>query len=199
MIKKTVLICATVLAMGGMRARMAATQTDGFGFVPVGGRTLLLRVVASTPARADLLGLVSAKKNAAEWKTVLKGQTQAMRALGGMTESQLATLASYLSLVAPIKEGNIPRGLDPSAWSKVLPPDGRDLVLNKCQLCHIITVVITQEKDARGWRGLLQTPNHTGIIAAEAQREMLGQYLAINMPIPLEQIPEALRAGGASY
>lgn len=199
MLKKPVLICATVLVMGGMHARMAATQTDGFGFVPVGGKTLLLRVIASRPARADLLGLMSAKKSAADWKTFLKGKAQAIPVLGGLTESQLATLASYLSLVAPIREGSLPKDLDPSAWSKALPPDGRDLVLNKCQLCHIITVAITQDKDARGWRGLLQTPNHSGVIPAEAQQEMLGQYLAINMPIPVEKIPKPLRAGGASY
>jgi len=199
MIRKAALVCATVLAMGGMYAHMAATQPEGFGFVPAGGKTLLLGVIASTPARADVLALVSAKKNAADWKTFLKDKARAIPVLGRMTESQLTTLASYLSLAAPIKESMIPKGLDHPAWSQVLPPDGRDLVLNKCQVCHIITVAVTQEKDVRGWRGLLQTPNHKGVIAAEAEQEMLGQYLAINMPIPVEQIPEALRAGGASY
>lgn len=199
MTKKAALTLAITLTIGGVLAGSAATQPDPFAFIPAGGKTLLLRVVASAPARADLVGLVSAKKTPAEWSTFLTGRAQAMPVLGKMTESQRATLASYLSLVAPMKDSDLPKAADAAAWSKRLPPDGRDLVLNKCQNCHIVTVVVTQEKDARGWRGLLQTPNHTGILTTDAQQEMLGQYLAINAPIPIEQIPPPLRAGGASY
>jgi hypothetical protein len=193
------LVGALTLAIAGALASPAAAQTDPFAFIPAGGKTLLLRVIATAPPRAEVILLLSSKRSPADWKIYLKSRAQAMPAVRAMNDSQLTTLASYLSLVAPMKEGDLPKGTDAAAWIRVLPPDGRDLVLTKCQNCHIITVVVTQEKDPRGWRGLLQTPNHAKLLGGAAQEEMLGQYLAVIAPIPIEQIPPPLRAGGASY
>jgi hypothetical protein len=45
----------------------------------------------------------------------------------------------------------------------------------------------------------MHKPSHIGIKLTEAQREQLASYLVLNAGIPIDQVPEELRAGGASY
>jgi hypothetical protein len=77
--------------------------------------------------------------------------------------------------------------------------DGRDYALEKCQGCHIITVVVTQKRPKEHWLGTMHKPSHIRIRLTEAQREQLASYLVLNAGIPIDQVPEPLRAGGASY
>ena len=65
--------------------------------------------------------------------------------------------------------------------------------------CRVITVVVTQSRTKEHWLGTWHKPSHMGIKLTEAQREQLASYLVLNAGIPIDQVPEELRAGGASY
>ncbi len=77
--------------------------------------------------------------------------------------------------------------------------DGRDIVLDYCQGCHIITVVITQDRAKAQWLGSMNKPSHINIKLTPLQREAMASYLVLNAAIPIDQVPEELRAGGATY
>jgi hypothetical protein len=42
-------------------------------------------------------------------------------------------------------------------------------------------------------------PSHIMIRLAREQREALANYLVLNAAIPIDDVPQELRAGGASY
>jgi len=179
--------------------KFAAAQGDVFEFIPSGGKSLLLQVLQNDIPHKEILPIVSAKKTQEEWRKYLRRKSETIAALADITETQLDTLATYLSFNMPLPKDVLAKDINSIEWSKVLPPDGRQLALNNCQFCHIITVVVTQGKEATGWIGLLGTPSHVVVEISEQEKETLSHYLAINMPVPEEDIPEELRAGGASY
>jgi mono/diheme cytochrome c family protein len=111
----------------------------------------------------------------------------------------LLTLADYLSFNMPLPADKIPADIAKASWDKLLPRDGRDLVLTYCQSCHIITVPITQDRTKEAWLGTMNKPSHVEIETTQAEREALASYLVINAGIPIDLVPEELRAGGASY
>lgn len=45
----------------------------------------------------------------------------------------------------------------------------------------------------------MHKPSHKEVKLTEAQREALAAYLVVNAAIPVDQVPEDLRVGGASY
>ena len=49
------------------------------------------------------------------------------------------------------------------------------------------------------WLGTMNKPSHTRIKLSREQREALASYLVLNGGIPIDQVPEELRAGGATY
>ena len=73
------------------------------------------------------------------------------------------------------------------------------MALDNCQGCHIITVVVTQQRTQTAWMGTLSTPSHAVVKMTPAEREELASYLELNAGIPIEQVPEELRASGATY
>jgi hypothetical protein len=77
--------------------------------------------------------------------------------------------------------------------------DGKDMALDYCQGCHIITVVVTQDRAREHWLGTLNKPSHIEIKLTPAQRDALVSYLVLNAAISIEDVPEDLRAGGATY
>jgi len=111
----------------------------------------------------------------------------------------LLTLADYLSFNMPLPPAKIPANPAQANWEKLLPPDGRDFSLDYCQSCHIITVVITQKRSKDAWLGSMNKPSHIQIKLTGAQREALASYLVLNAAIPIDLVPEELRAGGATY
>jgi hypothetical protein len=177
----------------------AAPAQDVFAFVPPGGKTILAGVLRANPPVEEVRALLLARRTQREWLAHLAARRGAVPALQGLKERESRTLAAYLAVNTPLPPERLARDVLRTDWAKALPPDGRDLVLGKCQFCHIITVSVTQGKDAAGWRGLLGTPNHAGIAMSEAEKATLAAYLEIITPIPIEDVPEELRAGGASY
>jgi len=192
--------CIASLALAAVFAGSLNAQTeDVFAFIPQGGKTLLAEIMRSDPPAAEARALLTGKRDREDWLAYLRERSAAIPGLKGLGEYELATLADYLAASMPLPEANMPA--DPAAadWGRLLPPDGRDLVMENCQFCHIITVVITQDKTRDAWLGLMNKPSHVEIEITAGQREALANYLVVNGAIPIDLVPEDLRAGGATY
>jgi hypothetical protein len=178
---------------------LVAQAADVFDFIPLGGRTLLAKTLASRPPADEVKALLSAKLTRDEWQSYLKSHNKAITGLQTLGDKELLTLADYLSFNMPLAAAKIPANPAQANWEKLLPLDGRDFTLEYCQSCHIITVVITQKRAKNAWLGSMNKPSHIQIKLTEAQREALASYLVINAAIPIDDVPEELRAGGATY
>lgn len=178
----------TALILAGCTALAAQAQDDLFAFIPQGGRTLLGDLFASGKASPD--EVLSSRRSAVEWQAYLQGLES------GLDEAQLQTLAAYLAATMPAAESG---GQTLDTNGTALPRDGRDLVLEYCQSCHIITVVVTQDRSREAWLGMMNRASHVEIGTSQQEREALADYLVLNGGIPIEDVPEELRAGGATY
>lgn len=197
-IRKALALAACVVFAGSVFAA-AKQAADVFEFIPQGGRTILAKVLAGKPANDPARVLLSAKRSAPEWRAYLKGEGAAIPGVKALDDRERATLADYLAHNMPLAAGKAPANPAQANWEKALPLDGRDLTLEHCQSCHIITVVITQDRTKAAWLGTMNKPSHVGIKTTPAQREALADYLIVNAAIPIDQVPEELRAGGATY
>ncbi len=189
-------VIAAILALAGLSR---AQTEDVFAFIPPGGKTLLMQLAESEPPAEEMRALLSGTRSGDEWLAYLRGRTPALPALGDLGEHELVTLAEYLASNMPLPAKSVPADPARANWNKILPPDGRDLALQNCQFCHIITVVVTQDKTEDAWLGTLNKPSHVEIELTAAQRRALARYLVLNGAIPIDLVPEDLRAGGASY
>ena len=164
-----------------------AQQDDVFGFIPDGGRTLLENLRdAGLPAGLEE-ALATQTGDAAQWRSTLDEGAATSPAIEALDDWQRDTLAQYLAARAPLSvQGDLPR-------------DGRDMLLALCQSCHIITVVVTQDRTREAWLGTMNSPSHIEIETTPGERQLMADYLVINAGIPIDQVPPELRAGGASY
>jgi mono/diheme cytochrome c family protein len=189
--------CTAALLCAGVAS--FAAEEDVFAFIPPGGRTLFARVLGTHPAAAEVNAMLAAKHTREEWLAYLRGHTAQYPAAAKMSEKELTTLADYLSFNLPLAAGKVTPSAPQAAIEKALPIDGRDMALEKCQGCHIITVVITQNRTREAWLGTMNKPSHVMIKLGKEQREALANYLVLNAAIPIDDVPQELRAGGASY
>jgi hypothetical protein len=164
-------------------------QEDLFAFMPPGGRTLLGELIASGKSKYD--DVTTERRSIAEWRAYVDGLGNAE--FDGTTRE---TLADYLEKSMPAAEKG---GKTVDTGGHLLPRDGRDLTLEYCQSCHIITVVVTQDRSREAWLGTMNKPSHVEIDTTTAEREAIADYLVLNGGISIEDIPEELRAGGATY
>lgn len=193
-------LCGALIASSAFVVDPLLAETkDVFAFIPAGGRTLLEQVVTSHPPADELQAILTGKHTRQEWLADLKSKTKSVSALQKFSDQELTTLADYLSFNMPLASGQSAADLAKADLTRALPPDGRDFALEKCQGCHIITVVITQVRPVPAWLGTMNKPSHTRIKLSKEQREALASYLVLNGGIPIEQVPEELRAGGATY
>lgn len=196
---RTMSFVALSLAAGALAAiiiafptyQIAAQTAEQLTFIPSGGRTLLGEIAASKPSDDELKGLLTGKRSRAQWSSYLSAHSKAVPAIQQLSDKERLTLADYLSFHMPLPAD--------TSVSRGLPKDGRDLALEYCQGCHIITVVVTQVRSKTFWLGTLSTPSHAVIKMTPNEREELASYLEQNAGIPIEQIPEELRASGATY
>ncbi len=179
-------ILATVVLGAGM-ATVALAQEDVFDFIPEGGRTLLQNARADGLSAVLEAAIASESGDADAWGGRLEAAKADVPAIEALDSWQTDTLAHYLAANAPL------------AADAELPRDGRDMALALCQSCHIITVVVTQDRTQEAWLRTMNSPSHVEIATTPAEREALADYLVINAGIPIDQIPPELRAGGASY
>lgn len=192
----TRVLVALVAGLGALFAAQAAE--DIFDFIPQGGRTLLAGVLAGRKAD-DIRAVVSLKHTRDEWVAELKRRGPQFPAVQRLSEKEMLTLADYMSFNLPLAPAKVPATATRAAWDKALPPDGRDMTLEYCQGCHIVTVVVTQDRTKQAWLGSMNKPSHVQIKLNAQQREALANYLVLNAAIPIDQVPEDLRAGGATY
>lgn len=178
---------------------LAAWAADVFDFIPAGGRTLLAKVLRDRAPADEAKALLGAKRTRDEWAKYLRERGKALPGVQRLDEKQLTTLADYLSFNMPLPAAKIPADPARASWEKLLPMDGRDMALEYCQGCHIITVVVTQDRSREHWLGSLNKPSHIEIKLTREQREALVSYLVLNAAISIEDVPEELRAGGATY
>jgi hypothetical protein len=178
---------------------VSAQAADVFDFIPSGGRTLLAKTLASRPPAEEVKALLSAKHTREEWSSYLQDHSKAFTGLKRLSDKELLTLADYLSFNMPLPTAKIPANPSQANWEKLLPLDGRDITLEYCQSCHIITVVITQKRSKNAWLGSMNKPSHIQIKLTPEQRDALASYLVLNAAIPIDEVPEELRAGGATY
>ena len=188
-------LALAALLLGALAARAA----DVFDFIPLGGRTLLAKTFASRPPADEVQGLLSARHTREEWLSYLRDHSKTIAGLQRLNDKELLTLADYLSFNLPLPAAKIPANPARANWEKLLPLDGRDFALEHCQSCHIITVVITQKRSKDAWLGSMNKPSHIQIKLTREQREALASYLVLNAAIPIDEVPEELRAGGATY
>ncbi|SHL57663.1 hypothetical protein SAMN05444414_12060 [Roseovarius marisflavi] len=162
-------------------------EDDIFAFIPAGGRTLLETVREAGLPQNLAARIAETGGDHTVWREALDAEKAGTPALGVLDDWQTNTLANYLAANTPLDPGG------------VLPRDGRDMALQLCQSCHIITVVITQDRTREAWLGTMNSPSHVEIETTEAERGLLADYLVINAGIPIDLVPPELRAGGASY
>lgn len=172
---------------------------DVFDFIPPGGRSLLATILGTGAPADEVRGIVAGNRSEAEWRTYLGERRGRLPGVARLTDKELATLTSYLTFNMPLPAARVPGDPARANWDKILPADGRDLALDNCQSCHIITVVITQDRSKAAWLGTMNKPSHVQIKLSREQREALADYLVQNAGIPIDRVPEELRAGGATY
>jgi hypothetical protein len=161
----------------------AAAQQD-HGFMPKGGRALLLAIAGSPPDIGELRKIVLARRTEAEWRSFVAARGKAL------SERERDTLAAYLAVNLPLLD-ELARRDD---LAKVLPPDGRDLAWNQCQFCHsLFTSYLTQIREVQAWRNIFLSPFHRELKMTEQEREEFARYSALNMPMKIEDVPPDLR------
>jgi hypothetical protein len=107
-----------------------------------------------------------------------------------MSEREIATLAAYLAVNLPLPEGTAKA----DNLAAALPPDGRELAWNQCQLCHsLFSSYLTQEREAQAWRNMFESPFHRQLKMAPQEREEFSRYSALNMPMKIDDVPQDLR------
>jgi hypothetical protein len=192
---------ASLAVLGGLLVSpLVAQHYDPiFDFIPSGGRTLLSQVLDSIPPTAEVRALLTSKRTSEEWLVELKSRAKAIPALQALDERELQTLADYLNFNMPLPGAQVPSDPTKVDLKKLLPRDGRDIALEYCQSCHIITVTVTQDRTKEHWLGTMNKPSHVEIKLTPQEREALARYLVMNAGIPIDQVPEDLRAGGATY
>ena len=181
--RKTILTIATAAGLIALGQPLLSDEDDVFAFIPDGGRTLLERLREHGLPDPVSAAILQGGQDPASWAELLAAE----QGEAEMDTWQIDTLAHYLAANAPLEPGGD------------LPADGRDMTLTLCQSCHIVTVVVTQSRTREAWLGTIHKPSHIEIEMTEGQREALADYLVINGGIPIDLVPPALRAGGASY
>ncbi len=190
---------AFLLTIAMLIGPLRAQYDPVFDFIPLGGRSLLAKIFESKPPAAEVRALLTAKRTREEWVEHLKGRSKIIPAVQALNEQELLTLADYMSFNMPLPVARVPADPAKADWRKILPRDGRDLALEYCQSCHIITVTVTQDRTKVHWLGTMNKPSHVEIKLTPQEREALASYLVLNAGIPIDLIPKELRAGGASY
>lgn len=189
------LALAGVLTLGHLPGFGQTVEDPIFEFVPPGGRTLLAGLLDAGAADQDIAAMLSTERDADAWLDWLEAEAGTLAGLSALEDWESRTLAAYLDNVAPVEA----EGLADEALRAAMPRDGRDLTMRYCQSCHIITVTVTQDRTREAWLSTLNNPSHVEIAMTPAERSEMADYLVLNAGIPIDLIPPALRAGGASY
>jgi len=177
-------IALGVLLLG----QLPALAQEDFGFMPKGGKTLLLELLG-VPLNADELRAIAvARRSEAEWRDVMAARKMTL------SDRELSELAAYLAVNWPLPESAVDEAARRGDPASALPADGRELAWTQCQFCHsLFSGYLTQRRDAQGWRNIFLSPFHRGMKMTAQERETFARYSAINMPMKTEDVPAELR------
>ncbi|MCR9087787.1 MAG: hypothetical protein NXH97_13700 [Rhodobacteraceae bacterium] len=164
-------------------ATVVIAQDETYGFMPDGGRTILVQVLGDE----TLSQVASTEQSEEAWQAW--GITRAP----DLNPAELETLAGYAALNFPLTPDRIAQ-LSDSGDAALLPQDGRDLAIAQCQFCHsMFTGYLMHDRDETGWKGTFKAPFHQEIPMTETERDTFARYSAINMPLRVEDVPPELR------
>jgi mono/diheme cytochrome c family protein len=185
-VKKGSFVFLMILSGTLLASFVLANET--FKFLPDSGRDLLLKVVDDCKKCDDLASLATTKRTSEEWKAYFTQKG----VLGGLREKQVKELTAYLAINLPLPEGQVPK--NPKKLD-FLPKGGKELLMEHCMSCHTVAAPCLVERPEAGWENLLLRGDHISISEKlkKSEAKTLTSYLAINMPIPEEEIPEDLR------
>jgi hypothetical protein len=167
----------------------ALSQLD-YGFMPKGGKTLLLELLGGAPTEKDVRAIVEARRSEAEWREALSTRAKSIG------EPELRTLAAYLAINMPVQDpGSVAaKATNPADLAAALPRDGRELAWYECQFCHsLFTSHLTQSRDTQAWLNMFQSPFHRELKMTAQERREFSSYSAINIPMRIEDVPTDLR------
>ncbi|HMK78898.1 MAG TPA: hypothetical protein VK438_04580 [Xanthobacteraceae bacterium] len=174
-----------ILSLAG--AASARAQEDN-GFMPKGGKTLLLGLYGDAAHAAALREIMAARHDEAEWRSLMAARQQTL------SDRELNELAAYLSVNTPVPDSALEQAAKSGDLAAALPADGRELAWTQCQFCHsLFSGYLMQQRDAQGWRSIFLSPFHRGIKLTAQERETFARYSAINMPLKPGDVPADLR------
>lgn len=170
-----------IVALAGMALAQA-----GMEFVPDGGRTLVLQVFGAEPDR--VVELAGKSLDQEEWWAYL---TEADTEL---SETEVLTLAGYLSLNMPLDAPEALAGLEAEELADALPRDGRDLAIRHCQSCHgFFSGYLAHDRNKAGWMQTFHAPFHLEIPMSRIEIETFALYSEYNMPLAIDEVPPEWR------
>lgn len=176
-------------------------------WVPDGGHALLNTTLENCADCDDLPTLMQADRTQKEWqeyfvnrestKEDLSEEEKEKGAFAGLEEAQIKTLIDYLSVNFPRPEDEIPEE-SPESLSEVLPSDGQQIFANTCSGCHSIAVPLNADFSFEGWSNVMS--RHTERIGfSDREQQTMVHYLANNMPVPDDELPEDLSETPPGY
>lgn len=187
-------------------------EEDPWAWMPTGGCELMLDVVENCTDCDDLVTILAMDQDQEAWQAYFEGKASSRTneteeqvgegALAGMTEQQVLTLNDYLAINLPVDAETLPE--EPAEITcEVLPTTGKLLTLQYCLSCHPISVAAYEDRDYDGWMMLLDGRTHSQVLEGndftDAMTETMARWLANNMPIPEEDIPEEHRGLPPGY
>ena len=179
-----------LMILSGILLAGSPPAVETFKFLPDSGRDLLLKVLDHCKKCDDLdpASWATTKRTSEEWKAYFTPKG----VLGGLSEKQVKELTMYLAINLPLPEGQVPKN---SKKLDFLPKGGKELLMEHCMSCHTVAAPCLVERPEAGWENLLERGDHITVLEKlkKSEAKTLTSYLAINMPIPEEEIPEDLR------
>jgi len=176
-------------ALCGMAAAaLAQAGGEDEGFMPKGGRTLLLQVLGPKPSVDEFRRIAQARNSEAQWVEFVAARGKAL------SPREAQTLSAYLAVNMPLPAPALQAAARPEVIGEALPRDGRELAWQQCQFCHsLFTSHLTQNRDVQGWRNMFMSPFHRELKMTPQEREEFARYSAINMPMKADDVPPELR------
>ena len=185
--------CLAIIFVSAMMLFSLSTvdgDEDPFAFMPVGGKQLLTELLEKCKTCDEMETIATTDRTEKAWREYLVSRETALQnlpreeldrgALANLTAQEERTLVAYLTVNFPLKR-----------WRKKYPQEGREMALEICIACHG-AIWAPSTRPVSGWLSTFKQPMHSGIPFRKTQAQELAHYFAINLPIPVEEIPEEL-------
>lgn len=182
------LVTALAVLVAACATTCVRAAGEDYGFMPKGGKTLLLELLGPAPGPEEFRKIALSKRSEPQWREFVDARGKSL------DDRQRATLAAYLTVNLPVAESAFEEAARRKDLPAALPPDGRELAWNQCQSCHsLFTSHLTQEREVQAWLNMFESPFHRQLKMSPREREEFSRYSALNMPMRIEDVPRELR------